>query len=305
MNKQMLCSAARPVVLALGLASLSTWALAQAPQAFITGNGKTVTSADVQADSQRMPDDARAGYMANTKIVQELSTNLYVRRVMAERGRQAGVDKSDEMQAAIQIAVDKIVSDAYLKKFDAEHKPSDKAITDMAKAQYQAEKAKFAEPERVRAAHILISGDSAESKAKAEKLLKELKGGANFATVAKANSEDPGSAVKGGDLGTFSRGRMVPEFEAAVFGLAKPGDLSGLVKSQFGYHIIKLEEKLPAKQLSYAEVESKLKEQATNELVQKARTEAVKELTEKMTVNKDAIEAFSKQYEAQAKTQAK
>ena len=69
------------------------------------------------------------------------------------------------------------------------------------------------------------------------------------------------------------------------------------MKSQFGYHIIKLQEKQAEKQLSYAEVEAKLKEEASNELINKARTVAVKEVVDKMTVSKDAIEAFSKQYE--------
>ena len=291
----MLLGTVRPVVLALGLASLSGAVLAQAPQTFITGNNKVVSSADVLADAQRIPPELQEGYLTKPQTVQELATNLYVRRVMAERGREAGVDKSPEMQAAIQIAIDKVVSDAYLKKFDADHKPSDKAINDLAKAQYQAEKAKFVEPERIRASHILISGDSTESKAKAEKLLKELQAGADFATLAKANSEDPGSAVKGGDLGLFAHGRMVPEFEKTAFALAKPGDLSGLVKTQFGYHIIKLVEKQAGKQLSYAEVEAKLKEQASNELINKERTIAVKQVTDKMTVSKDAIERFSKQ----------
>ena len=294
----MLLGGVRPVLLALGMVSLSGWAMAQAPQTFITGMGKTVTSADILADAERIPQDLRQGYMSKPQTVQELATNLYVRRVMAERGREAGVAKSDEIQAAIQIAIDKVVSDAYLKKFDAENKPSDKAIDDLAKAQYQAEKAKFVEPESVRASHILISGDSDESKARAEKLLQELKAGADFAALAKVNSQDPGSAVKGGDLGFFGRGRMVPEFEKAAFAMSKPGELSGLVKSQFGYHIIQFQEKHAEKQLSYDEVAPKLKEQAVIELTNKARTQAVKQVVDKMTVNKDALDAFSKKFES-------
>ena len=293
----MLYSGVRPLVLAFGLVALSAGALAEAPKALINGGGKTVTTADILADSLRIPEDVRNSYLTKPETVQELATNLYVRRVMADRGRAEGVDKPAEVQAAIQIAIDKIVSDALLKKFDAEHKPSDKAINDLAKADYQANKANFVEHERVRASHILISGDSDESKAKAEALLKELKGGADFATLAKANSQDPGSAVKGGDLGFFARGRMVPEFEKAVFALNKPGDLSAVVKSQFGYHLIKLDEKQPGKQLSYADVEARLKEQASNQLINKARQETVQQVTAKMTVDKAAIEAFSKQNE--------
>lgn len=82
---------------------------------------------------------------------------------------------------------------------------------------------------------------SGESKAKAEEALQKLKDGTPFADVAKEYSADPGSAANGGDLGFFGKGVMVPEFEAAAFSLA-PGETSGLVQSQFGWHIIKVEE---------------------------------------------------------------
>lgn len=105
--------------------------------------------------------------------------------------------------------------------------------------------------EEVKARHILIKipdgkdGD-AKAKAKAESILKELQGGADFATLAKKYSEDPGSKDQGGDLGFFGRGKMDPAFEKAAFAL-KVGELSQPVKSQFGYHIIKVEARKEAK----------------------------------------------------------
>lgn len=94
------------------------------------------------------------------------------------------------------------------------------------------------------AAHILIvvndKTTDAKAKAKIDDLAKQLAAGADFATLAKANSQDPGSATQGGDLGYAGRGMFVPEFEQALFALAKPGDVSAVIKSPFGYHLIKL-----------------------------------------------------------------
>lgn len=110
---------------------------------------------------------------------------------------------------------------------------------------YESHALDYTLPERVHARHLLITapeGDIAAdkaSKARALDLLSQIQKGADLATLAKQYSEDPGSAPKGGDLGWFSKGQMVPEFEKAAFAL-KPGAVSELVRSPFGYHIIQL-----------------------------------------------------------------
>ena len=102
--------------------------------------------------------------------------------------------------------------------------------------------------EKIKASHILIKVDEgtdetvrAEKKAFAEKLLEEVKTGKDFAELARVNSDDAASAVKGGNLGYFTRGSMVKPFEQAAFNM-KPGDISEVVETTFGYHIIKVEE---------------------------------------------------------------
>jgi peptidyl-prolyl cis-trans isomerase C len=137
---------------------------------------------------------------------------------------------------------------------------------------------KFKRDETVKASHILIgidakasADDRKKAREKADKLRKDLAGGADFAALAKGNSTDS-SSQQGGDLGFFGKGQMVPSFEKAAFAL-KPGEISDVVETQFGFHIIKLTEKKPAETADYKDVKTKieefLKRQKVNEAVQK------------------------------------
>jgi peptidyl-prolyl cis-trans isomerase D len=118
-------------------------------------------------------------------------------------------------------------------------------------------------PEQVRASHILLKTegkDDAAVKKQAEELLAKLKAGADFAELAKQKSEDEASAKKGGDLDYFGRGQMVPEFDSVAFSL-EPGQMSDLVKTQYGYHIIKVVDKKPAATKPLAEVRAQIEDQ--------------------------------------------
>jgi peptidyl-prolyl cis-trans isomerase D len=116
---------------------------------------------------------------------------------------------------------------------------------------------------RVRARHILLKTEGKDEnavKAQADALLAKARGGADFEALAKANSEDEGSAVNGGDLNYFGRGQMVPEFEQAAFAL-KSGDISDVVKTSFGFHIIKVEDSQPEVTRTLAEVKPEIVDQ--------------------------------------------
>lgn len=134
---------------------------------------------------------------------------------------------------------------------------------------YESEKDNFRHPERVLARHILLKSDGknpeedAKIKAKAEDVLKQLKAGADFAELAKKYSEDrgpdgrSGSAVRGGDLGWLERGQTVKPFEDVAFAL-KPKEISDLVKTQFGYHIIQVLDHQPAHLQTFEEAHAQL-----------------------------------------------
>lgn len=131
------------------------------------------------------------------------------------------------------------------------------------RAAYNTSLDSFRTPERVRVRHILLKTEGkndAEVKQvqqKAEALLKQVKGGADFAELAKANSEDAGSAPRGGDIDWVTRGQTVPEFEKAAFSM-KPGEISNLVKTMYGFHILRVEQREDARLKPFEEAKPEL-----------------------------------------------
>jgi len=145
----------------------------------------------------------------------------------------------------------------------------------------------YTTPEQIRASHILLKTEGkndADVKAKAESVLKEVKAGGDFAALAKKYSEDDTNAAQGGDLDYFGRGRMVAEFENAAFNL-KPGEVSDLVKTQFGYHIIKVTDRKPAivRDLSDASLYSEIQSSVLHDLAEAQVTEQADSLAREAT----------------------
>lgn len=161
--------------------------------------------------------------------------------------------------------------------------PGVKVSEEDSKKFYEDNKDKFKRPETVRASHILFEvkqGASAEDKKKAkeraEAVLKQLKDGKDFAELAKTESSCP-SKAQGGDLNFFGKGQMVPEFEKAAFSL-KPGELSDIVETQFGYHIIKVTEKKPEETVKFEEAKPRIDEFLKEQKMQQAVSAYVENL---------------------------
>lgn len=168
-------------------------------------------------------------------------------KMLSAEGMKSGLDKDPEVVSQLNLMRENLVANAQLQKIE-------KGITitdeDLKKA-YDAKKNDY---EQVKARHILIAfkGSPAaqegkpelteeQAKAKAEDIRKQLVAGASFEELAKKESDDVGSGSRGGDLGEFNRGQMVPEFEKAAFE-TKVGEITPVVRTQFGYHIIKVDE---------------------------------------------------------------
>ena len=142
----------------------------------------------------------------------------------------------------------------------------------------------YQSPEQVRASHILLKTegkDEAAVRKSAEDLLAQVKGGADFAQLATKFSEDEGSAKNGGDLDYFGRGRMVPEFEQAAFSM-QPGQVSDLVKTQYGFHIIKMVDKKPGSTRTLDEVRAQISDQLRFQKAQQLVSEQARVLDDKI-----------------------
>lgn len=195
-----------------------------------TVNGDAITSADVAYARatlgeavQQVPDDQRDEMVLSLLIDMQLMANA------AERG---GVDETAAFKKRIEFQRMQALQESYMQDLVAN------VVTEDAVAQrYQEEVAKL-QREQVSASHILVPDE-----VRARELISEIEGGADFAALAQENSQDPGSAQQGGSLGFFSKGQMVAPFEEAAFSL-EPGDITEEpVQSQFGWHVIRLDEK--------------------------------------------------------------
>jgi peptidyl-prolyl cis-trans isomerase C len=252
-----------------------------------------ITATDIQGDALRIPVESRKGTLAKPENVKQLANNLVVRRALAAEAEAAGLAKDPAVQAAIRVARDRVLSDALFARMDAANKPNAKTVDDLALATYKSNPKRFEMPEETGARHILIKLDTPDAKAKAAQILTELKGGADFDKLAKEKSEDPGSAATGGLLGYFPAGRMVPPFEAALGKLQKPGELSDVVETQFGYHIIKLEGRRPSGVRAYEQVKDVLRREVEVKILNDKRLAEVQRIQDTVKFNQAAIDEFA------------
>lgn len=172
------------------------------------------------------------------------------------------------------------------------------------KAAYDSRKDRFQQPEERRASHILIASEKLgkdKAKAKAEELLAEIrKTPANFADLAKKNSDDPGSASKGGDLGFFGRGMMVKPFEDSAFSL-KEGEISGVVESDFGFHIIKVTGIHAAKEKPLAEVKGEIEAELKKTAASRKFAEAAEAFSNMVYEQSDSLAPVAEKFKLTVK----
>ena len=246
-------------------------------------NGVAITDTDFYKEQESLPPYLKP--MTETpEGKKEMLDTMVVRELIMQQAKKDGIDKSDAVAAKLEDLKKRVIVEAFLKKkVEESAQVSDAELQDF----YKKNQDKFKTGDQIRASHILM-----KTEAEAKEVEKQLKAGAKFEELAKTHSID-GAAAKGGDLGWFGRGSMLPDFEKVAFGLNE-GQTSGIVKTKFGYHIIKLTGKRAAGVRSLDEV----KEQIRAAIVPEKQQETFKKLKEELkkgatlTVKEDALKGL-------------
>lgn len=280
-----------PIV--IGSCALLSPLLSQASGLVLMHGAQTAVSADdLAAELMRMPNEVQVRLLASPDQLRQLVDNIYLRRATAQMAQQAGLASEPTIENKLRTARENILAEEWLNRKDQEGALSDQAAETYARGIYKAESKRFEKSAETQARHILIQGRTPASKARADKVLAELKAGAPFEELAKEYSNDPGSAARGGDLGSFPKGRMLRAFEDGLEALQKPGDISGLVESDFGYHIIRLEGRTPATMRSYDEVKEQLFAEARLKVQKEFRQKHVDQLRSQAKGDETALQEF-------------
>jgi peptidyl-prolyl cis-trans isomerase C len=190
-------------------------------------------------------------------IRQNVLRGLVSERLIYREALKSGIDKSDEVQKRLEAMRKQVIMQAFM-----EEKAKTLVTDAQLKAAYNEKVAANKGQEEVKARHILVASED-----EAKKLVDQIKKGGDFDKLAKEKSTDKGSGANGGELGWFTKDKMVPEFADAAFKLKK-GEVSEPVKSAFGWHIIKLEDRRPMQMASFDEMKESLRAEATNKAVQ-------------------------------------
>jgi peptidyl-prolyl cis-trans isomerase C len=263
------------IILAAALPFMAAGAAAQGiapapagppPNAVVaTVNGQEITGADLAAYIETLPPQYRS--IPLDQIMPQLVERLIDQKLLAEAARKSGVADRPEVKKRLQLITEGLLQEAYLQG-EIGPKLSDERLRE----EYQRRIALEPKREEVRARHILL-----KTREVAVAVIAEIKGGADFAEVAKKKSTGP-SSRNGGDLGFFAREQMVPPFSAAAFAL-KAGEVTQEpVQTQFGWHVIKVEERRVAGSRAFEdmadELRQKISEEAYAAILQKLRAGA-------------------------------
>ena len=245
----------------------------------------TITQADLERELKTLPEFARKlfeGREGKEKFLEE----LIKKELLYQEALKKGLDKDSEYLKKVEdFKKLTLISQLLEKEIETKAKVTDQDVKDY----YEKHKDELTSVSQIKASHILVKTED-----EAKKILERLKKGEDFATLAKKYSIDTGSAKNGGDLGFFSPGQMVPEFEAAASKLKK-GEISQPIKTKFGYHIIKVADKKMGKPLEFDKIKNAIFQRLSAEKQKEFFDSYIEGLRKsyKVEINKEAISKLS------------
>lgn len=264
--KKQLHWATRAAAMSFALATLTGPALAaEADPVVAKYAGKQILRSDVMKQIEGM--GPQAAQMPMQMVFPQVLDRMVATRLVAAAGYAKGYEDNAEVKERLKSVKDELVAQAYVKQTVEPQVTEDKI-----KVRYDDMVKQFKPQDEVRARHILV-----KTEAEAKDIIKQLKGGGDFAKLAMDKSKDSGSAKQGGDLGYFPKADMVKEFSEAAFAL-KTGETSAPVKTNFGFHVIKAEDRRKSAPPALDDsVRAQIKNQLGSELAQKLVGDLVKD----------------------------
>lgn len=229
----------------------------EATEVVATYAGKKLTSAQIVSEIERLPGPSRA-YLSAPDRKRQFVENMILNDLLFAEGQKQGYDTDPEIERQVADMRKRLVVQRLMREYQ---KPPE--ITDADAQKYYDDNPNLYSTTQIKAAHILVK-DEAQAKAIREQVMKDP---SKFAEIAKEQSTDKTSGAKGGDLGKFGQGRMVPEFEKVAFAL-KPGEISEVVKTQYGFHVITVTEREDGERKPFEQVKEQIKATMRNKALQ-------------------------------------
>jgi peptidyl-prolyl cis-trans isomerase C len=244
--------------------------------------GKQFTTEDFRREVERLPPRSRA-QLTTSERRRQFIDNFILNDLLAEQGQSKGYDKDPEVVRQIDDLRQRLVVQRVMRDYQEAPVISEEEIK-----KYYDENQRLFSGAQIHAAHILVKDEALAKQLRAE-LEKEPD---KFEELAKINSVDTATAARGGDLGFFAQGRMVAEFERAAFALESPGDITQVVQTPFGFHIIKLIERKDGPPKPFDDVKERIRVGMTNQRRQDLVTQRFDKLKAdaKIKVDDDALQ---------------
>jgi peptidyl-prolyl cis-trans isomerase C len=241
-----------------------------------------ITMEEFEHEMEQLPFYLKTLMVAEKKGKIEFLQDLIERELLLEEGVKKGFDKDERVLAKVEQFRQRLIIEALMEELCA---GKDEVSDEEVEAYYRENKEKFLMGEQVRVRHIMV-----KTLEEAKEIKKRLYRGEDFITLVKQYSIWP-TKQKGGDLGYIERGMVDKSFEQAAFALKRRGELSDIVKTEFGFHIIRLEDRKNPRQLKFSEVQEEIKKFLRENKRKKILTAHVQELREgaQITINEDLL----------------